>query len=253
MRRIINAFTNISLFGREETKSGDVLLENAVNSPDETGIWLKFVVISDTHEEMAKIMNRIPDGDVLIHCGDFTNHGDEERVREFNDQLAQLPHRRKVVIAGNHENGFDAQFYEKTKLLTACELLNDTSIEIEGIKLYGSSWHTMNYRLFSTPPFYCEPGEETREKWAKIPDNVDILITHQPPKGFLDGRYGDIELLKAVEARNPKFHCFGHVHGGYGVASNEKTTFINAAQFEGFWGISSTRPPIVFYFKVPGS
>ncbi|CAJ0938835.1 unnamed protein product, partial [Mesorhabditis belari] len=63
--------------------------ENAVNSPDETGRWLKFVVISDTHDQLGEMMEKIsiPDGDVLIHCGDMTNRGEKEKLQALNEQF----------------------------------------------------------------------------------------------------------------------------------------------------------------------
>ena len=30
--------------------------------------------------------------------------------------------------------------------------------------------------------------------------------------------------------KSPKFHCFGHDHGAFGVMQLKETTFINAAQ-----------------------
>lgn len=86
---------------------------------------VRFVCISDTHEKMSEILPLVPDGDVLIHAGDFTNYGDVGEVCKFNAELgnglfflhfwlnssvvisAKLPHKYKIVIAGNHELGFE--------------------------------------------------------------------------------------------------------------------------------------------------
>jgi len=73
--------------------------------PDEHHV--RFVCISDTHEKLGELLPLIPDGDVLIHCGDFTQYGDEAKIRKFNEQMGSLPHRYKVVVAGNHEIGFE--------------------------------------------------------------------------------------------------------------------------------------------------
>ena len=42
----------------------------------------------------------IPDGDILIHAGDFSISGLVSEVKEFNDWLGTLPHKHKIVIAG---------------------------------------------------------------------------------------------------------------------------------------------------------
>lgn len=52
--------------------------------------------------------------------------------------------------------------------------------------------------------------------------SVDIMITHGPPKGFLDrtvkGEYvGCDHLRKAVGRCRPLVHCFGHIHEGWGA------------------------------------
>lgn len=68
--------------------------------------------------------------------------------------LDSLPHKHKIVIAGNHEETFDencerlSRFCtvdistEKIKsLLTDCIYLQDSSVELFGIKFYGAPWY----------------------------------------------------------------------------------------------------------------
>ena len=54
-----------------------------------------------------------------------------------------------------------------------------------------------------------------------IPYNVDIVMTHGPPKGILDwcpqGSVGCENLLQAIRRVKPILHCFGHIHDGNGV------------------------------------
>ena len=71
---------------------------------------VRFVCISDTHSRHDKITNPIPNGDVLIHAGDFTNGGLDE-VEKFSDFLKKLDDkfRYKVVIAGNNEVSFKTE------------------------------------------------------------------------------------------------------------------------------------------------
>ena len=62
---------------------------------------IRMVCISDTHSavENLEIPFKIPDGDILIHAGDFTNYGEVEKVKEFNTWLGTLPHAYKIVVA----------------------------------------------------------------------------------------------------------------------------------------------------------
>lgn len=50
---------------------------------------IRFVCISDTHEKLEEILPMIPDGDVLIHAGDFTNYGDIGEVIKFNAEIGE--------------------------------------------------------------------------------------------------------------------------------------------------------------------
>lgn len=68
---------------------------------------VRIVCISDTHEKFSQVLDKIPDGDILVHCGDFTNNGSVKEVEEFDQLIGGLPHKVKILIAGNHELGFD--------------------------------------------------------------------------------------------------------------------------------------------------
>jgi predicted phosphodiesterase len=71
---------------------------------------VRFVCISDTHSQVENAKDlpfTIPDGDVFLHAGDFTEWGEIGKVIEFNEWLGTLPHQHKVVIAGNHDLSFD--------------------------------------------------------------------------------------------------------------------------------------------------
>jgi Icc-related predicted phosphoesterase len=97
------------------------------------------------------------------------------------------------------------------------------------------------------------PSPEERSRiYARIPERVDILITHSPPYGILDtsdrGRLhgGCQELRKAVERAKPKVHIFGHVHGCRGIVEAGSTTYINATVLDETGGILQ---PVVFRLK----
>ena len=61
------------------------------------GRVVKVVCISDTHSMHDAIEFPIPDGDILVHAGDFTRLGLPSEVTAFNSWLGSLPHRHKVV------------------------------------------------------------------------------------------------------------------------------------------------------------
>lgn len=71
---------------------------------------IRIVAMSDTHSLTNHLKFEIPDGDIFIHAGDFTKCGKLEEVIEFNSWIGKLPHKHKLVIAGNHELSFDSTF-----------------------------------------------------------------------------------------------------------------------------------------------
>merc|ERR1712083_348367 len=65
---------------------------------DDNKATIRLVMLSDTHG-MHRTLD-VPEGDVLIHAGDFTRYGKREDVQDFNVWLGTLPHRHKLVVNG---------------------------------------------------------------------------------------------------------------------------------------------------------
>lgn len=97
-------------------------------------------------------------------------------------------------------------------------------------------------RFFSPyQPEFCDwafnlpaDSNEIGEVWSKIPNDVDVLITHGPPAQILDFTSGGLHvgcprLLKRVKQVKPRLHVFGHIHEGYGVEEEDSTIFVNAS------------------------
>ncbi|WP_205525746.1 metallophosphatase domain-containing protein [Pyxidicoccus trucidator] len=192
---------------------------------------LTLVAIADTHGYHQDLT--IPEGDILIHAGDLTRQGTLEELAEVNQFLAGLPHRHKVVVAGNHDWCFQKSPAQARTVLTAATYLEDESTIIEGLKFHGSPWQPW----FMDWAFNLPRGPELARRWAQIPDDTDILITHGPPLGFGDHlgggeRCGCEELLKRVRQVRPKLHLFGHIHQDGGVWTEGATTFANVTSDE---------------------
>jgi len=173
---------------------------------------MRLVMLSDTHTMHDQVV--VPDGDVLIHAGDFTYTGKRGEWIAALKWFGGLPHKHKLFIAGNHDFGSD-HFCYTNEYFT---YLNNSEVVIDGVKFWGSP---------ITPTFgrwaHMSDPEVIHEYWDKIPNDTDVLITHGPPWGILDsseltdGHVGCEELHDAVfEQVSPKVHVFGHIHGGYG-------------------------------------
>jgi len=205
---------------------------------------MKIVIISDTHG-MHRSLD-MPDGDVLIHAGDFTTRGTLDNVIEFNEWLGTLDYKHKIVISGNHELSLE-NYPEKAKeLITNAIYLKDSSVVIDGVKFYGAPWQP----YFFNWAFNLQRGAEIKEKWDLIDNDTDVLITHGPPHGCLDdivgGKHvGCEELMKAVHRIQPKLHVFGHIHSGYGRDRLGPTAMVNASTCTERY--EPTNPPVVVH------
>ena len=189
---------------------------------------LRLVLISDTHGLHRQI--RVPDGDILVHAGDLTGHGRLEQLVDLNDWLGELPHRHKIIIAGNHDFCFERTRREAEARITKAVYLQDAAVTVEGVKIYGSAWQPR----FMFWAFNLDRGAPLRTKWKRIPRDVDILVTHGPPLGHGDLNFdqrsvGCEELLARLQKVQPRVHLFGHIHEGYGTTEDGATRMINAS------------------------
>lgn len=189
---------------------------------------MRLVLLSDTHRMHDKIA--IPDGDVVIHAGDFCGHGTANQARAFAKFFQSLPHRHKIVIAGNHDRCLESEPQLASEIFTDCHYLFDSGVEIEGLFFWGSPWQPW----FLDWAFNLQRGAALKAKWNLIPANTDVLITHGPPRGILDKTFsgepvGCDDLRAAVERIQPRLHVFGHIHEGYGELILGPTKFVNAS------------------------
>lgn len=204
---------------------------------------MRIAVISDTHGRQGWT---IPECDVFIHAGDITAGGSRTETKRFAKAIQELLDSGSVehviLVPGNHDRCFEKQAEETLGFFPdpRIHVLINQGVEIEGKKFWGSPY---------TPPFcdwhFMAEEERLREMYKDIPDAVDILITHGPPRGILDpghdgSHVGSTELLYAIAVRNNttagayniKHHVFGHLHAAGGQeASNDPVgpTFHNVA------------------------
>lgn len=194
---------------------------------------MRLVVISDTHNYHRDM--EIPDGDVLIHCGDFSMSGGLRDVVELNKWFGELPHKRKIVTPGNHDFICeDNMALAKATFTNAWMLVNDELV-LNGITFWVSPYTP----LFGNWAFMRSRGDEMAKIWKNIPSYTDVLVTHGPPHGILDvndrhEHCGCYDLWLAVQRIKPRCHFFGHIHEGYGEDEIEfepgnRTCFYNCA------------------------
>ena len=191
---------------------------------------MKIVFISDTHGHHHAL--QLPKGDMIIHAGDVTKRGLRDQVIDFLDWYANLDFEHKIFVAGNHDFFFENETQKEIERVIPENViyLNDSGVEIEGLKIWGSPVQPW----FHDWAFNRQRGAEIQEHWDQIPNELDILITHGPANGVLDltarnESVGCKDLLDKIREVKPQIHVSGHIHEGYGVVKMFETSFINAS------------------------
>lgn len=180
---------------------------------------MRIVHISDTHNRHRQL-TKLPEGDVIVHSGDFTMAGTEAEALDFMEWFCDLPYRHKVFIAGNHD--FCLRGASLDGLDENCHYLCNSGVRIDGVKFYGV-------------PMFFEDAISGRagNDFMNIPADTDVLVTHQPPEDILDFsdeiHYGDSFLWRRVTLVRLKLHLFGHIHKAAGMAERNGTVFSNGA------------------------
>lgn len=176
-------------------------------------------MIVDCVSDLHGYYPNLEGGDLLIVAGDVTN-GDPEDLVSFSEWIVQQKYKKIVVVAGNHDRPFiwkDNISFSKPHI----EYLCDSSTQFGGYKIWGAPWTQWFLGVNPHCTAFMVSEEELAKKWQGIPQDVDILVTHQPPYGILDkniyGKWcGCHHLLEAIDQTMPKLHVFGHIHEDHG-------------------------------------
>ncbi|RGP78211.1 metallophosphoesterase domain-containing 1 [Fusarium longipes] len=216
-------------------------------------IKTRVLVLSDTHGlRFQPGMEPLEHVDVAIHCGDLTNDSKLKDYREAIRLLDQINAPLKIAIAGNHEFSLDDVAY-KDKIDETCrirqeDLSEDIMAEFgkfgeakqlllaakdKGIVFLEEGTHKLRLPNGASLKVYVSPYTPAHNcgGWGfqydgshdfAIEKGTDIAITHGPPHGILDmtngrERIGCPQLFAAIARAQPRIHCFGHVHDGWGA------------------------------------
>lgn len=199
---------------------------------------IRILHVSDTHGLHRQIEEQfpMPDADILIHTGDFTDKGSSEEFIDFNAWVGELRWRYKhiIVIFGNHE--YKAHFDPgRTKdLLPNATVLDHEAINVNGLNIFGSPW-VRGHKAASPGD-----GDGVTHRFDEIPNGIDILLTHGSPFGIMDCCElrtlqwgGSKALYKEILRARPRAHLFGHMHEQRGLWYHEQgEIFQGGIQYE---------------------
>jgi Icc-related predicted phosphoesterase len=209
---------------------------------------MDFTALSDTHNRHHQI--DLPFSPLVIFAGDALNlfaaqdpSGvlDEAalwvQLEDFADWLNARA-LEAVFVPGNHDLVFEIDPERARKILgPKVHVLIDESVTIGGIHIHGSPWQPI---FMQGHAFTLERGPALAAKWALIPQDTDLLVTHSPPLGFGDfngtSHQGDADLTQALTYRvHPALHVFGHIHGDWLPGAIGVTSCVNASSFDAAW------------------
>jgi predicted phosphodiesterase len=206
----------------------------------------KIVVIADTHGKHNKL-GKLPHGDILIHCGDFSMLGKLSECILFLRWFNKQPYEFKIFVAGNHDFLPERQPSLFRELLKEhapdCIYLQDELNTDTGMRIYGTPW---------TPIFlnwaFMANDERMPILRNLIPNDLDILICHGAPYQILDrtadGTLAGCPVLQQIVfQKNIKNVCFGHIHEAYGVKELLGVKFYNCSILNEYYEL--TNEPVI--------
>jgi Icc-related predicted phosphoesterase len=101
--------------------------------------------------------------------------------------------------------------------------LKNEAIECDGVKIFGKGFF---WNMKTTNPY-----DEL------IPSGTDVIIAHNPAKGYVDGGHGCPSSAATCAAIKPRAYICGHVHSAKGVVQGRgkcaATVFVNGASVLG--------------------
>ena len=210
---------------------------------------MKIWAISDSHTYHEQY--KVPEVDTVLFCGDESNQRNpflnEAEFFNWFDWFDSLPIPNKLYIPGNHSTYVFHNEKRVQELFFASDIywMHNEETTIDGLKFYGCG---------VSPTFgdwvYMSDRNKMNRYWEQIPDDVDVLLTHTPPKGILDvaerrDRNFDLAGCSALRKRidklsSLKLHAFGHIHDDEFIA-NSGLLYRNGVYYANCAGVTDRR------------
>ncbi len=191
---------------------------------------MRICAISDLHGDLIEI----EPCDLLLICGDSVPLNIQSSSKrtlkwystKFKSWAESLPCEKVLFIAGNHELGFRGHQIIYEKLFSP-----ENKVTYLCNTEYIYKYNDKEYRIFGTP--YCKKFGDWAfmysdsvlwDLYDKIPENLDILISHDQPFEYgdvllqedcpwADGTHiGNKVLLGAIQRKQPVLQFNGHLH-----------------------------------------
>ena len=158
----------------------------------------------------------VPPCDLLLIAGDICPPKDQRAWLDttFREWLRRSPATHVVGTWGN--NDVVAQRGDAPEL--PCTFLVDAVVSRAGLRIYGAPWTTgISYERWALQ----EEDDLLEGLDRRVPEKLDVLLTHIPPFGLLDRdkrgiSNGSRALLAEIDRVRPAVTICGHVHASRG-------------------------------------
>jgi Icc-related predicted phosphoesterase len=209
---------------------------------------MRLIATSDTHFKVD--ISTIPDGDVFVHAGDLMTTGYQKEWEEQLEWLAQLPHKKKYYIPGNHDfhlvNYSGPALQDLRRVGVWCIGLpgntNYDSVTLEnGMTMLGLPY------VKNLPRWCFNVDEDYMKQYLENKPKCDIVVSHSPIYKCLDGDGTFHAGFKAYRnyllKHDPLIWICGHIHEAYGYERFQNTHVYNVAMCDRMY--RHANPPLI--------
>jgi uncharacterized protein len=201
---------------------------------------MRLLAFSDLHRDRRqarRLVQMAEDADVVVGAGDFASiHiGLEKTIDALEPIDGPI-----VLVPGNNET--DEALRNACAGWAVATVLHGEGAEIDGVSFYG-----LGAGVPTTPwPWSFDlTEEEAEEKLADCPSGA-VLVSHSPPKGYVDGdrQLGSEAVLRAIQTKQPQLVICGHIHEAAGEeAQVGESRVINVGPDGVFLDVPHAGPP----------
>lgn len=218
--------------------------------------------MSDLHGELPYAKES---SEITLICGDIVPLSIQRNISEsklwlkteFAYWAKNWPCDKIFFIAGNHDFVFDGHM-SYNDIMELSINSNNKLWYLQNNSVIYTDREGKDYTIFGTPYghifrewAFMLPDEELAIKYADIPENVDILLSHDaadinnlglvPPSIWHPEslNVGNTVLAEAVKLKKPKYYFCGHVHdGNHKVEIIDNTLMANVSLLNDSYQIS---------------
>ncbi|ETO12945.1 Ser/Thr protein phosphatase family protein [Reticulomyxa filosa] len=189
------------------------------------------------------VLQSIPKGDVLIHCGDITfeGKGGIPMLKSLNDWMASFYHPTKIVMGGNHDRFMPMlgkETIQKRYLKDVIYLENNGIVlkEYNNFTIYGVPWSPTGSQNNAFQDITETTVIAPFREFVQSNQKVDILLSHSSLMDLRryasknsDKRQHFTSLWNLFSASKCLLHLCGHFHARHGVQTTDYGVIANCA------------------------